>query len=230
MRVELPILIAGLLTFLPTALGYESSSSAPIVIGFLGGRVSHTDAVHGEVQLANRLERECASNVRIRTFENRHGGQAHREILQMLDRNGDGQLSSDEKAAARITIYGHSWGASETVTLARALGQDGIPVLLTIQVDSVAKLGEDDGRIPVNVAQAVNFFQTDGLLHGRSQIRADDPARTRILGNFHIQYKGHPVDCSAYPWFARLFMRPHIEIESDPDVWRQVESLIRANL
>jgi hypothetical protein len=68
------------------------------------------------------------------------------------------------------------------------------------------------------------------LLHGRSQIRADDPARTRILGNFHIQYKGHPVDCSAYPWFARLFMRPHIEIESDPDVWRQVESLIRANL
>ncbi|MEI9977306.1 MAG: hypothetical protein WDO73_37785 [Ignavibacteriota bacterium] len=33
-----------------------------------------------------------------------------------------------------------------------------------------------------------------------------------------------------YSWFARIFMRPRIEIESDPAVWSQVESLIRAKL
>ena len=46
----------------------------------------------------------------------------------------------------------------ETVTLARALGKEGIPVLLTVQVDSVAKSGEDDGLIPANVAQADQFL------------------------------------------------------------------------
>jgi len=31
-------------------------------------------------------------------------------------------------------------------------------------------------------------------------------------------------------WYARLFMRPHVEIEYDPGVWNQVESLIRSEL
>jgi len=214
------------------ALAGENSfrPSDPIVIGFVGGRVGHTNAIHAEVQLAKHLEHDYPSGVQVRVFENRRGGQAHREILQMLDVNGDGELSTTEKNAARIAIYGHSWGASETVTLARALGKEGIPVLLTVQVDSVAKSGEDDGLIPANVAQAINFYQSDGLLHGRPQIRANDPSRTRILGNFQFDYKMHPVDCSAYPWYARVFMKPHIEIESDPRVWRQVESLIRSKL
>jgi len=233
---QVPLL--GLLTvifwlcFSRLALAAESSArlSGPIVIGFVGGRVGHTNAIHAEVQLANHLEHDYPSDVRVRVFENRRGGQAHREILQMLDVNGDGELSSAEKTAARIAIYGHSWGASETVTLARALGKEGIPVLLTVQVDSVAKSGEDDGLIPANVAQAINFYQSDGLLHGRPLIRANDPSRTRILGNFQLDYKTNKVDCSAYPWYARLFMKPHIEIESDPRVWRQVESLIRSEL
>jgi hypothetical protein len=112
--------------------------------------------------------------------------------------------------------------------MARILREDGIPVLLTIQVDSVAKLDADDRVIPANVAQAINFYQIDGLLHGERQIRATDPLRTRILGNFRYQYKTETVNCDGYPWFARVFMKPHIEIESDPRVWNQVESLIRS--
>jgi hypothetical protein len=59
-----------------------------------------------------------------------------------------------ENGSARIAIYGHSWGASETVTLARELERDGIPVVLTIQVDSVPKPGQNDIWIPGNVSQA----------------------------------------------------------------------------
>ena len=139
-------------------------------------------------------------------------------------------MSGQEKHLARIVLYGHSWGASEAITLARALGKDGIPVLLTIQVDSVKKFGENDRLIPANVEQAVNFFQLNGLLHGRRQIQASDRLRTQILGNFQFDYKTQPVNCAGYPWYAQLFMKPHIEIESDPRVWNQVESLIRSKI
>jgi hypothetical protein len=201
-----------------------------IVIGFLGGRVAHTNAIHSEVQLAMHLQHDYPRDIQVRTFENRRGNQALREVLQLLDANHDGVLSSDEKRGARIAIYGHSWGASETVALARALDQQGIPVLLTVLVDSVRKVGENDEFIPANVAEAVNFYQRDGLLHGRSKIRAEDSSRTRILGNFKFRYKKRPVDCEGYPWYARLFMKPHIEIESDPVVWQRVESLIRSEI
>jgi hypothetical protein len=209
----------------------ESSASSPvIVVGFVGGFISHDNSIHGGVQLAARLRKDYPSHVYVQVYENHRGDDAHKEILQLLDADHDGALSPDEKHNARIIIYGHSWGASETVTLARELQSDGIPVLLTIQVDSVAKIGEDDSLIPANVAQAVNFYQSDGLVHGRAQIRAADPAHTQILDNLRFDYTTHPVSCDGYPWFARAFEKPHIEIECDPNVLNRVESLIRAKL
>ena len=192
--------------------------------------VAHDNAVHSEVQLATRLRNDYPSGVQVRLFENRRSGQANREILRLLDVDHDGTLSAAEKLDARIAIYGHSWGASETVTLARALEKEGIPVLLTVQVDSIAKPGQNDESIPANVAQAVNFYQRRGILRGRRLIRATDVSRTEILGNFQFDYKTNPVSCAGYPWYARAFMKPHIEIESDPSVWLQVESLIRSRL
>jgi pimeloyl-ACP methyl ester carboxylesterase len=205
-------------------------SAQIIVIGFVGGFVRHDDLVHSGVQLAARLREDYPSGVYVNTFENHQGEQAHREVLRLLDTNHDGALSADEKRTARVVIYGHSWGGSETVALANELNRDGIPVLLTIQVDSVAKSGEDDSVIPANVEQAINFYQSDGLLHGRPAIRAADPARTRILGNFRQDYAAKPIRCDAYPWWDRIFMKSHIEIECDPRVWKQVESLIRSKL
>jgi hypothetical protein len=103
-------------------------------------------------------------------------------------------------------------------------------VLLTIQVDSISKSHQDDGMIPANVSQAANFYQPDGLLRGRPEIRPADAARTQIIGNFRFDYKILPVSCPLYPWFDRIFMKSHVEIECDPRVWNQVESLIRAKL
>jgi len=202
----------------------------PIVIGFVGGFVKPGNSTHAEVQLATRLRDDYPSLVQVRIFENHEGQQACQEILRLLDSDHDGTLSSQEKRDARIEIYGHSWGASETITLARSLGDQGIPVLLTVQVDSVRKRGENDDSIPANVAQAINFYQHTGLLHGRAKIHAVDASRTQILGNVRLDYTSTAIDCAGYPWYAKLFMKPHIEIESDPSVWRQVESLIRSKL
>jgi hypothetical protein len=204
--------------------------SPPIVIGFVGGFISRDNVVHGGVQLAQRLRKEFPTQVHIEVFENHRGEKAHREILRLLDTDHDGNLSTEEKQNARIIIYGHSWGGSETVALARALQSDGIPVLLTIQVDSVSKIGEDDSVIPANVEQAANFYQLDGYLHGRQEIRAADPSRTKILGNIRFNYSSNPIQCNGYSWLARTLEKPHIEIECDPNVIDRLESLIRSKL
>jgi hypothetical protein len=209
----------------------ESLAMSPvIVIGFVGGFVKRDNLVHSEVQLAAHLRQDYPLGVQVQVFENHRREKAHEQILRLLDTDGDGTLSAEEKQQARVIIYGHSWGGSETVTLARELEKDGIPVLLTIQVDSISKANQNDMVIPTNVAQAANFYQPNGLLRGRPEIRAADTARTQIIGNFRFDYKVLPVSCPLYPWFDRLFMKSHVEIECDPRVWNQVESLIRSKL
>jgi hypothetical protein len=201
-----------------------------IVIGFLGGFVRHDNVVHSEVQLAARLRKAYPTGVVVETYESYNGENARKKILSVLDTNHDGTLTTGEKQSARIILYGHSWGASEAIAVARELEKDGIPVLLTIQVDSVSKFRQNDAVIPANVAQAANFYQPDGFVHGQPAIRAADPARTKIVGNFRFDYKANLYACNEYPWYDRVFVKRHTQIECDPTVWKKAEDLIRANL
>ena len=208
-------------------------ASAPpaIIVGFLGGFVRHDNAAHGGVQVAQYVRQTYPSGVYVNVFENHRGDDALHEVYRVLDADHDGALSLQEKRQARVILYGHSWGGSEAVNLARRLEREGVPVMLTIQIDSVRKAGEDDAVIPANVARAINFYQRDGgFIHGRSAIRAADPVHTQILGSFRYDYSAHPIACDGYPWFARLLENPHIEIECDPSLIHRVESLIRSEL
>jgi hypothetical protein len=208
----------------------QQERTPTIVIGFVGGFVRHGDSVHSPVQVAARIRGSYPAGVYVEVYENRRRENAHRRILELLGKGLEGKLSESVKQEARVIIYGMSWGGSETVALARELKREQIPVLLTVQIDSVAKLGQNDEVIPPNVAEAANFYQTDGLLHGRPEIRAEDGSRTRIVGNFHYAYKAKSLNCEEYPWYDRLFTKYHTEIECDPEVWNRVELLIRAKL
>ena len=201
-----------------------------IVIGFVGGAVHHDDKVHSEVQLADRLAAAYPQGVHVEVFENRRIAAAHETILHLLGAGPGHKLSDNVKAQADIILYGHSWGGAAAVRLAQLLEKDGLPVLLTAEVDVVSKHGIDDALIPPNVQLAVNYYQPDGLLHGRPEIRAADPTKTKILGNFRFSYKEAPIDCPGYPWYDRVFSKTHMEIECDPRVWMQVEKLIREQL
>jgi hypothetical protein len=201
-----------------------------VIIGFVGGFVKHDDPKHPEVQFAAYLRDRYPAGIHAEVFANHQGQKALREVLRVLDSDGDGVLSATEKEQASIIIYGHSWGASQTITLARELGQRGIPVLLTIQLDTIGKPGQNSSTIPPNVVHAINFYQPRGILHGHPEILAADPTRTEILGNFRMTYEGHPINCSNYPWLARVFNKPHHEIENDPRVWDRVASLIESEL
>ena len=207
-----------------------AAAPSNIVIGFVGGFVSHDDPHHGPVQLAEQIQRTVSKDTYVRVFENRRRKQAYDAVVRLLDTNRDGILSAEEKARARIILFGHSWGASAAVLLARDLRREGVPVLLTVQVDSVAKVWQNDSVIPDNVAEAVNFYQPHGIIHGRRQITAADPARTEILGNYLVDYRKNPVQCPEASWADRFFTPGHMQSECDPHVWSQIEAMVRQRL
>jgi len=207
-----------------------ASAASYILVGFAGGFVRHDDPHHGPVQLAQRIWQDLPKGGSIEVFENRHRNAAYKSILRLLDTNHDGVLSDQEKAQARIILFGHSWGASAVVMLARELDRAGIPVLLTVQVDSIAKPWQSDKVIPENVVAAVNFYQPHGLVHGRSQITAADDSKTQILGNYRFDYQKTPVPCVGGSWFQRVFTPSHLQSNCDPRLWTQVETLMRQRM
>jgi pimeloyl-ACP methyl ester carboxylesterase len=201
-----------------------------IVIGFVGGFVSYDNPHHGPVQLAQRIRKDAPDGTYVRVFENRHRRDAYNAIFHLLDANRDGVLSAEEKSRAHIVLFGHSWGASAAVELARDLNRVGVPVLLTVQVDSVAKWWQNDHSIPANVAAAANFYQTEGIIHGRRLIKAEDPAKTAILGNYLFDYRKAPVQCPEASWWEHVFTPGHMQSECDRSLWSQVENLVRQRI
>ncbi|MGB5153711.1 MAG: hypothetical protein WBN74_08705, partial [Candidatus Sulfotelmatobacter sp.] len=123
-----------------------------------------------------------------------------------------------------------SWGASAAVSLARDLQREGVPVMLTVQVDSVAKLWQNDSVIPANVAEAVNFYQPHGIIHGRPRITAADPDKTEILGNYLMDYRKNPVPCPGASWADHVFIPDHMQSECDPRLWSRIETMVRQRL
>ncbi len=214
----------------PGALGHSRNTPSYIVVGFVGGFVRHNNPHHGPVLFAERIHRSFPNDAYVQVFENRHRRTAYKTILRLLDRDHDGGLNDQEKQQARIILFGQSWGASAAVLLARELDRIGIPVLLTVQVDSIAKPWQEDRVIPDNVAAAVNFYQPHGLIHGLQEIFAADPSKTEILGNYRFDYRTAPVKCEGASWFDRYITPSHMQSECDPQLWGEVETLVRERL
>ncbi|MGC1943595.1 MAG: hypothetical protein WA664_07540, partial [Candidatus Acidiferrales bacterium] len=82
--VSLSISLGQTLSALPAGAASASATPPAIVIGFVGGFISHDNAVHGGVQLAAQLRKDYPSSVDVQVFENHHGEQAHQEILRLL--------------------------------------------------------------------------------------------------------------------------------------------------
>lgn len=195
-----------------------------LVIGFLGGRDRWDDQTKGVRRLALELRAMQLEGVHVETVENARRRVALDLIRRALDRDGDGALDDDERAAARLILYGQSFGGAAVVKLARELDALGVPVLLTVQIDSV---GRGDGVIPPNVRRAANLYQDNGwLIRGEAPIRAADPARTEILGNFRYDYDERKISLEGVPWYKSLARAAHAKMDRDPEVWAQVELLL----
>jgi hypothetical protein len=218
--------------FVSSALGQrltDLSTRVPVargdtvVIGFLGGVERWNDADRGVRRLALNLRALDLPGVHSETFGNHSRATAIKFLRQAIDTNGDGKIDAGEAASARVILYGQSLGGSAVVKTARDLDKLRVPVLLTVQVDS---FGPADGVIPANVAAAANFYQRDPFtIWGQGKIRAADPSRTQILGNFRFSYAFLPASPSR-SWVRRKLGGSHAKMADDPATWALVETLI----
>ncbi len=175
-------------------------------------------------RLALKLRSMQLPGVHVETVENTRRGTALKLIRSAFDHNQDGVLDEQERASVRLILYGQSFGGAAVVKLARQLQKTDLPVLLTVQIDSV---GWGDAVIPSNVASAANLYQRDGLfIRGEPQVRAEDPAKTKILGNFTFSYRDRNIDLSKVPWHKKIFRTAHAKMELDAEVWAKVEEII----
>jgi hypothetical protein len=194
-----------------------------LILGFMGGRDSW-DTNNALRRLALKLRSRAAAGFRVETVENRKRALAIELVRKAFDRDRNGHLDEQERASARLILYGQSFGGAAVVKLARQLKSMAVPILLTVQIDSV---GRGDRVIPSNVAQAANLFQRNGLLiRGEPEIVPEDRDRTTIIGNFEFDYSQKEVDVSQVRWHKKIFRVAHSKMEHDPDVWAKVEELI----
>lgn len=195
-----------------------------LVLGFLGGFEKWNNEHRGVRKLILKLRE--TPGLQAESFRNQRRKTARRFLLDALDSNRDGKLDPSEKSSARIILIGQSWGGAAIVQLSRELNKLQIPVLLTVQIDSV---GTHDSTIPPNVRSAINFFQREPLtVWGEDQIRAANPTNTRILGNIRHYYPIFLSPSRPESKARRWFGGGHARMEADPILWAEVEFLIRA--
>jgi hypothetical protein len=199
-------------------------SGDTIIFGFLGAWERWDDEHRGVRKLAIRLRSQTLGGVHVETFSNHKRSVALEFIHQALDSNRNGIVDERERSAVRIILYGQSLGGLAVVKLARDLDAMDVPVLLTVQIDSV---GLTDASIPKNVAEAANLHQQSRFsLRGQDAIHAADPSRTKIIENKEYDYTVTPPEGRPESWARRRLGGGHAQMEADPAVWAHVERLI----
>jgi hypothetical protein len=200
-----------------------------LIIGFMGGREKWDDAHRGVRKFALHLRAQNLPGVHIETAENMRRDIALELVKKCFDRDQDGTLSEAEARNTRLILFGQSFGGAAVNKFSKDLKPLGVPVLLSIQIDSV---GRDDQFVPPNVRRAVNFYQQDDRfgIRGEPELFADDPQKTELLGNHRYDYRHKVVDLSDGRWYQRWFKNAHVKMEQDPDLWAAVEKLIVAEL
>lgn len=199
-----------------------------LVVGFLGAWEDWDNAKRSVRKTALSLRGKNLPGVFVETAGNHSRKLVRKFILDALDANRDGKLSLEEARSTDLILYGQSFGGAACVKLARELQPAGVAVRLIVMVDSI---GRDDHLIPSNVGKALNLYQRDpGPVRGEANIRAEDPAKTIILGNIPFTYLFRDIDMSDYPKITRKAGVSHWKMDNDPVVWTAVETAILAEI
>ena len=101
-----------------------------------------------------------------------------------------GPLTETESAdSLRIILVGHSAGGWAALKVARDLRDKGIPIELTVQLDSV---GVTDRTVPRDV-KAIAVFRAHGILRPvtTKNIRMEDPQHTSLIADVVVKNGSH---------------------------------------
>jgi hypothetical protein len=160
-----------------------------IYVGIVGALETSNNEHSGLVQIRDLLRGPAYSDVCARSFTPYTWKSSLRWLLQHFPSH-PGRLTDEElKRAPKVILVGHSAGGWAVLSVARNLSRKGIPVELTIQVDSV---GITDRTVPKNVKTAAIFHARDILMFlTTKRIKAEDPSKTKLGANILVKGAGH---------------------------------------
>jgi len=197
-----------------------------LVLGIVGGWERWDNPARCIRRTAIAIRRRELKGIWVETVENHKLDLAERLIREAFDFDRDGTLSAGEVKQARIVLFGQSLGGRAVLRLARTLNDWGVTVGFAAVIDAY---GKDTYAVPPNVLKAANWYQRDpGFVKGAPAISAADPARTRILFNRLVSYKGreNEFEVDEQSRLQRVFMGAHLIMEFDMPLWREVEELV----
>ena len=185
------LLVLGMLVVPTRARESPEHRCGVIVVAFVGGIGTAHFPPSVAVPLLHHLESLHYPGVCVKEVSAFCLWCAHRWVKRefaMKIKGPRAELRLEDKP--KVVLYGYSLGAPSALYLARQLEKDGIPIELTITVDSK---GFTRGTVPRNVKVAANFYESGFLfpLSGKRNICPEDPLATDFLGNIRVDHVGH---------------------------------------
>lgn len=167
----------------------REASCKIVYLGVVGALELANNSRSGVVQIREALSQPAYPDVCARTFSPYVWRSGLRYVLRHFPSH-PGLLTQQElERAPKVILVGHSMGGWAIVSVARQLKSKGIPVELSIQVDSV---GITDQTLPNNVKAAAIFHARDILMFMTTKtLKAEEPAQTKLIANVLVRGAGH---------------------------------------
>ena len=173
-----------------------------VYAGFVGAMETSNHKHSGVVQIRDTLRGPGYSDVCADSFIPISWESGRDWILTHFASHPGTLTESELLHAPRVILVGHSTGGWAMLSVARDLRDKGIPVELTVQVDSV---GFTDYTVPRNVKTCAIFHAWDMLMFMTTKsIRMQDPAHTKLIANIVVKNASH------------------LSITRDPRIWELV--------
>ena len=194
---SLAFVFATPITALPSSSA-SPSTEVPVVIdhscrilyaGFVGAMESSNRKGSGVVQIRDVLRGSAYSDVCSESFIPLSWESCRNWILRQFPAHSGPFTQAEIDEGPRIILLGHSTGGWAMLKVARDLRDKGIPVELTVQLDSV---GITDYTVPSNVKSSAIFHARDFLMFLTTKnIRMEDPRRTKLVANIVVKNASH---------------------------------------
>lgn len=160
-----------------------------IYLGFVGALEPAHNKRSGVVQIATSLQGDEFPDVCAKSFSPYVWGEGLEWLLSHFPSHAGELRAGESSRAPKVVLVGHSMGGWAMMSVARKLSSRGIPVELTIQIDSV---GFTDTTVPQNVKCAAIFHARDVLTPlTTKRLRVEDSSRTRLLPDVTVDGAGH---------------------------------------
>jgi hypothetical protein len=171
------------------AMKTDDADCKILYVGIVGGLETPNNKRSGIVQVRDTLRDPAYTEVCARTFSPYDWMAGRSWILSHFPQHTGPMTEIELGQAPKVVLACHSLGGWAVISVARSLDREGIPVELTVQVDSV---GITDHTVPKNVKEAAIFHARDILMFMTTkEIKTEDANRTKLVANIRVEGVGH---------------------------------------